>query len=64
MIQKIDKVASDDRRRGRVFAVMTSMHGGLGELDDGLTSGTPALEIAGRLGDLRLRILPPAFLRK
>jgi class 3 adenylate cyclase/DNA-binding SARP family transcriptional activator len=53
---------NDDRRRGRVFAVMTSMHGGLGELDDGLTSGTRALEIAESLGDLRLRILATSFL--
>ena len=53
---------NDDRRRGRVCAVMTSMYGGLGELDDGLTSGTRALEIAGRLGDLRLRILATSFL--
>jgi class 3 adenylate cyclase/DNA-binding SARP family transcriptional activator len=53
---------NDDRRRGRVCAVMTSMHGGLGELDDGLASGTRALEVAGRLGDLRLRILATSFL--
>ncbi|SCB50645.1 Adenylate and Guanylate cyclase catalytic domain-containing protein [Bradyrhizobium shewense] len=51
----------DDRRRGRFCAVMTGMHGGLGELDDGLTCGTRALEIAGRLGDLRLRILATSF---
>ncbi len=53
---------NDDRRRGQVCAVMTGMQGGLGELDDGLTSGTRALEIAGRLGDLRLRILATSFL--
>jgi class 3 adenylate cyclase len=53
---------NDDGRRGRVCAVMTSMHGGLGELDDGLASGARALEIAGRLGDLRLRILATSFL--
>jgi class 3 adenylate cyclase len=53
---------NDDRRRGRVCAVMTGMYGGLGELDDGLASGTRALEIAGRLGDLRLRILATSFL--
>jgi hypothetical protein len=38
------------------------MHGGLGELDDGLASGARALEISGRLGDLRLRILATSFL--
>jgi class 3 adenylate cyclase len=53
---------NDDRRRGRVCAVMTSMHGGLGELDDGLASGARALQIAGRLEDLRLRILATSFL--
>jgi class 3 adenylate cyclase/DNA-binding SARP family transcriptional activator len=53
---------NDDRRRGQVCAIMCGMLGGLGELDDGLTSGTRALEIAGRLGDLRLRILATSFL--
>jgi tetratricopeptide (TPR) repeat protein len=41
---------------------MTGMLGGLGELGDGLKSGTRALEIAGRLGDLRLRIVATSFL--
>src|SRR5262249_33225578 len=34
----------------------------LGELDEALVTGTRALEIAGRLGDLRLRILTTSFL--
>ena len=46
----------DDRRRGRVYAFATGVHSQLGELDEALASGTRALEIAGRLGDLRLRI--------
>ena len=48
---------NDDRRRGRVCAFMTNAHSLLGELDEALVTGTRALEIAGRLGDLRLRIL-------
>jgi hypothetical protein len=34
---------------------MTNVHSLLGELDEALVTGTRALEIAGRLGDLRLR---------
>jgi tetratricopeptide (TPR) repeat protein len=35
---------------------MSTTHALLGELDEALVTGTRALEIAGRLGDLRLRI--------
>ena len=52
---------NDDRRRGRVCAFMTITHSQLGELDEALASGTRALEIAGRLGDLRLRILATSY---
>jgi tetratricopeptide (TPR) repeat protein len=48
---------NDDRRRGRVCAFMTNVHSLLGELDEALMAGSRALEIAGRLGDVRLRIL-------
>jgi class 3 adenylate cyclase/tetratricopeptide (TPR) repeat protein len=47
---------NDDRRRGRVCAFLTVTHSLLGDLDEALVAGTRALEIAGRLGDLRLRI--------
>jgi len=53
---------NDDRRRGRVYAVMTNAHSLLGELDEALVTGTRAREIAGRLGDLRLRILTTTYL--
>jgi class 3 adenylate cyclase/tetratricopeptide (TPR) repeat protein len=53
---------NDDRRRGRVCAFVTTAHNDLGELDDALVTGTRALAIAGRLGDLRLRILTTALL--
>ncbi len=53
---------NDEPRRGRVCAFMTSMLSLLGELDEALVTGTRALEIAGRLGDLRLRILTTSFL--
>jgi class 3 adenylate cyclase/tetratricopeptide (TPR) repeat protein len=52
----------DDRRRGRVCAVMTDLHPLLGELDEALVTGTRALEVAGRLGDLRLRIVATSWL--
>ncbi len=53
---------NDDHRRGRVCAFMTNVHSLLGELDEALVAGTRALEIAGRLGDLRLRILTTTYL--
>jgi class 3 adenylate cyclase/tetratricopeptide (TPR) repeat protein len=55
---------NDDRRRGRVCALMTNIHTLLGKLDEALASGSRALEIAGRLGDLRLRILSTSYLEQ
>ena len=43
---------------------MTTAHSMLGELDEALVTGTRALEIAGRLGDLRLRILTTTYLEQ
>jgi tetratricopeptide (TPR) repeat protein len=54
----------DDRRRGRVSALMTNAHSLLGELDEALGAGSRALEIAERLGDLRLRILATTYLEQ
>jgi transcriptional regulator with AAA-type ATPase domain/tetratricopeptide (TPR) repeat protein len=47
---------NDDRRRGLACASMTGIHTLLGDLDEALVTGTRALEIAGRFGDIRLRI--------
>jgi tetratricopeptide (TPR) repeat protein len=55
---------NDDRRRGRVCAFMTTVLSTLNELDDALVTGTRALEIARRLGDLRLRILSTTHLEQ
>jgi class 3 adenylate cyclase/tetratricopeptide (TPR) repeat protein len=52
----------DDRRRGRVCAIVTTILSDLGELDEALVTGTRALEIAGRLRALRLRILATSYL--
>jgi tetratricopeptide (TPR) repeat protein len=46
----------DDGRRARVWAFLTTVHSHLGEMDEALLKGTRALEIAQRLGDLRLHI--------
>ena len=43
---------------------MTNNHSLLGELDEALLTGTRALEIAGRLGDSRLRILSTSYLEQ
>jgi class 3 adenylate cyclase/tetratricopeptide (TPR) repeat protein len=53
---------NDDHRRGRVYVGMMNTHSLLGELDEALMTGTRALEIAARLGDLRLRILATTHL--
>jgi tetratricopeptide (TPR) repeat protein len=53
---------NDEPRRGRSWALMTGAHLQLGELDEAIEAGTRALEIAGRLGDLRLRILATSYL--
>jgi class 3 adenylate cyclase/tetratricopeptide (TPR) repeat protein len=55
---------NDDRRRGQVCAFMTTVHSLLGELDEALVTGTRALQIAGRLGDLRLRIVTTSYLEQ
>jgi class 3 adenylate cyclase/tetratricopeptide (TPR) repeat protein len=53
---------NDDHRRGRVCAVATGVYSQLGEPDEALGTGTRALEISRRLGDLRLRILTTSYL--
>ena len=52
----------DDRRRGLVYAFNTTLQASLDELDEALVSGSRALEIAHRLGDLKLRIIATSFL--
>ncbi|MGH7331962.1 MAG: hypothetical protein ACREKS_04280, partial [Candidatus Rokuibacteriota bacterium] len=53
---------NDESRRGRVCALVTGVQNDLGELDDALVTGTRALEIARRRGDLKLRILSMSYL--
>jgi DNA-binding SARP family transcriptional activator/tetratricopeptide (TPR) repeat protein len=55
---------NDDRRRGQVCAFVSNVHSLLGELDEAVVTGTCALEIAGRLGDLRLRIITTSYLEQ
>jgi tetratricopeptide (TPR) repeat protein len=52
----------DDRRRGQVFAFMTTVLTTLGDVDEALVTGNRALEIAHELGDLRLRIVATTYL--
>ena len=47
---------NDDRRHGTVCAFLSTTHALLGELDEGRVTCERALEIAGSLGDLSLRI--------
>ena len=55
---------NDDRRRGQICAFLTNIRNNRGELDEALVTGTRALEIAARLGDLRLRILTTSYLEQ
>jgi class 3 adenylate cyclase/tetratricopeptide (TPR) repeat protein len=55
---------NDDRRRGRVCAVLTNAHSHLGELAEALATGTRGLKIAGRLGDLKIRLLTTTYLEQ
>jgi tetratricopeptide (TPR) repeat protein len=55
---------NDDRRRGQVGAFLTNTHNNLGELDEALVTGTRALGVARRLGDLGLRILTTSYLEQ
>jgi tetratricopeptide (TPR) repeat protein len=54
----------DDHRQGRVCAFMTTVHSTLNQLDEALLTGTRALEIARRLGDLSLRIPSMSYLEQ
>jgi class 3 adenylate cyclase/tetratricopeptide (TPR) repeat protein len=54
----------DDRRRGRVCGFMTTVLSTLNELDEALLTGTRALEIAQRIGDLGLGIVTTSCLEQ
>jgi class 3 adenylate cyclase/tetratricopeptide (TPR) repeat protein len=55
---------NDDHRRARVCSVLMTLHTLLGELDEAVVTGTRALDMAGLLGDLRLRILTMSYLEQ
>jgi len=60
----IAETLNDDRRRGRVWAVMTNAHSQLGQLDEALPLGMRALAAAARSGDLPLRLLTTTYLEQ
>jgi class 3 adenylate cyclase/tetratricopeptide (TPR) repeat protein len=53
---------NDDRRRGQVYAYMTNAHLLCGAPNEALLTGTRALDIAKRLGDLELRLVTTTYL--
>jgi class 3 adenylate cyclase/tetratricopeptide (TPR) repeat protein len=59
---KLAQRSNNDHWKSQVGAYMTNMHLMVGELDEALEAGARALEIAERLGDLRLRILATSYL--
>jgi class 3 adenylate cyclase/tetratricopeptide (TPR) repeat protein len=62
--EAISERLKDDLRRGRVCAFMTTVLSTFDELDEAVVTGNRALEIAQRLGDLRLRILSTSLLEQ
>jgi class 3 adenylate cyclase/tetratricopeptide (TPR) repeat protein len=54
----------DDRQRGRVCGVMTTVLSTLNELDEALLTGARALEISQRIGDLRIGIVAKSCLEQ
>jgi class 3 adenylate cyclase/tetratricopeptide (TPR) repeat protein len=62
--ETISERLKDDLRRGRVCAFMTTVLSTFDELREAVVTGNRALEIAHRLGDLRLRILSTSFLEQ
>ena len=60
--EAIARRLNDDARRGRVYAFMANLQARLDDPDEALVSGGRALEIADRLGDVRLRILATSYL--
>ena len=53
--ERVIEQLGDERRRGQVYRAKVNVHSHLGQLDEALTWGARALEIADRLGDLTLR---------
>jgi class 3 adenylate cyclase/tetratricopeptide (TPR) repeat protein len=54
----------DDRRHGRVCAILTTVLSTLDELDEALATGTRAVEIAQRVGDLSLGVITKSCLEE
>jgi tetratricopeptide (TPR) repeat protein len=62
--EALAEVLQDDRRRGRVCAIMTTVLSTLDELDEALVTGTRAVEIAQRVGDLSLGVITKSCLEE
>jgi class 3 adenylate cyclase/tetratricopeptide (TPR) repeat protein len=62
--EAISERLKDDLRRGQVCAFMTTALSTFADLDEALVTGARALEIARRLGDLRLRVLSTSYLEQ
>jgi len=62
--ETISERLNDEHRRARVCSVLMTLHTLLGETNEAVATGTRALEMAGRLGDLRLRIITTSYLEQ
>jgi class 3 adenylate cyclase/tetratricopeptide (TPR) repeat protein len=64
MAEGLAERLKDDRRRGRVCGLMTTVLSTLNELDEALLTGNRALEIAHRTGDTRLCVVTTSCLEQ
>src|SRR5262249_17278209 len=62
--ERLAERMNEDRRLGRVCAFMTTALATLDEMEEALRTGTRAVDIARRLGDLRLQILATTLLQQ
>ncbi len=62
--ERLAHTLGDDRRRGRVLALMVNSHNVHGQFDDALAAGARALEIAETIGDLGIRVVTTTSLEQ
>jgi class 3 adenylate cyclase/tetratricopeptide (TPR) repeat protein len=62
--EAIAEALKDDRRHGQICAVTTTVLSTLNELDEALVTGTRAVEIAQRIGDVSLGLITKSCLEQ
>jgi tetratricopeptide (TPR) repeat protein len=62
LAEAIARKLGDERRLGQAYALLTSSHAAVADLDEAILVGARALAIAERIDDLKLRILTTSYL--